>query len=79
MENGSNGGDEEKEVGVSHHGVKEKRDTSSCISVEVCGGDAHGATMLLMGQRHCSWVNGAHRGDECGAGVAVSMAVIGGQ
>ena len=32
--------------------------------------------MLLMGQRLYSRVNGAHRGDECGAGVGVSVAVL---
>ena len=49
MENGSNGGDEEKEVGVSHHGVKEKRDTSSWMLVEVCGGGAHGGNNVAHG------------------------------
>ena len=62
MENGSNGGDEEKEVGVSHHGTKEKRDTSSCISVEVCGGDAHGGNNVALGAKALFMGNDAHRG-----------------
>ena len=62
MDNGSNGGDEEKEVGVSHHGVKEKRDTSSWILVKVCGGGAHGGNNVAHGIEALFMGNGAHRG-----------------
>jgi hypothetical protein len=49
VENGSNGGGEEKEVGVSHYGAKEKRDTSSWILVEVSRGDPHWGNNVTHG------------------------------